>query len=292
MTSDSSPHPSSGASRSAQTSSDSPGAPADDDRSGLSVVKIGGTLIEEVGRSDAFWSELRQLGSNGPVVLVHGGGAQATRMARRLDHEPEIVEGRRITSDLDLEIVLWTMCGELNTRLVAQARRHGLDPVGLNGADGSIIQVEKRPPWTIESREVDFGWVGDVRAVRTELIDDLLAGGYFPILAPLGIDEEGRLFNVNADTVACRLARAVGAREFLLLTGSGGVQRDLDDPDSRLATCTRARFREGLEEGWIRDGMKVKLTTAFEALDGGVEEVYVCAPDDLAERARGTRIAP
>lgn len=256
----------------------------------LAVVKIGGTLIEEVGESEAFWSELRRLRERSPVVLVHGGGAQATRMARRLDHEPTIVEGRRVTGDLDLEIVLWTMCGELNTRLVAQAHRRGFNPVGLTGADGALLQVEKRPPWTVQGEEVDFGWVGDVRNVRTDLVATLLEAGHFPVLAPLGIDREGRLFNVNADTVACRLAAAAGAREFLLLTGSGGVQREIDDPGSRIPSCDRSLFERGLEEGWIRDGMKVKLTTAFDALEGGVETVYICSPHDLAERTHGTEV--
>lgn len=264
--------------------------PDGDARSGIAIVKIGGSQIEELDRTDTFWTQLAEIRERGPVVLVHGGGAQATEMARRLDHEPEIVEGRRITSDLDLEIVLWTMCGELNTRLVARARTQGLDPVGLTGADGGLIQVEKRPPWTIDDREVDFGWVGDVIGVRTDPVEDLLAEGYLPILAPLGIDEEGRLFNVNADTVACTLAKALSAEAFYLLTGSGGVQRDPEDASSRIATCDRPLFREGLEAGWIRDGMKVKLTTAFDALDGGVEEVYICAPSDLTERDRGTRV--
>jgi acetylglutamate kinase len=252
------------------------------------IIKIGGSLIQERDELTPFWEALQELQERAPIVLVHGGGAQATAMARRLEHEPRIVEGRRVTSDLDLDIVLWTMCSQLNTQLVAAATSFDLSPVGLSGADTCMVQVTRRPPWTIDGETIDFGWVGDVTNVHTELLDHLLAADFFPIVAPLGIDTDGQLYNVNADTVACSIARALNASEFLLITDAGGVQRDLTDPTSRLDRCTRETFEKGKKEGWIKGGMQVKLHTAYEALEGGVSHVQILAPADVAAREHGT----
>lgn len=253
------------------------------------VIKISGTLLEG-GAPEAFWPAVRTLHEEAPVVIVHGGGAQATAMARRLDHEPTIVQGRRVTSDLDLDIVQWALCGKLNTQLVAQAQQHGLTAVGLSGADGATLQVTKRPPWTVDGETVDFGWVGDVDGVDPSLLQHLLAGGMVPIVAPLGIDAEGQTYNVNADTVARSLAGALDAEELLLVTATGGVRRDADTPESHLATCTAETFEEGTNAGWINGGMRVKMEVAFEALDRGVTDVFILSPDDLVDRARATRV--
>lgn len=254
------------------------------------IIKIGGSLIQDADNLAPFWEALQELRKRAPIVLIHGGGAQATAMARRLEHKPRIVEGRRVTSDLDLDIVLWTMCGRLNTRLVAAASTYDLSPVGLSGADNNTLQVTKRPPWVIDGEEVDFGWVGDVAGVNTELLEQLLDANFFPIIAPVGIDEEGQLYNVNADTVACSIARALEAAEFLLITDSGAVRRDVDDPTSRIDRCTRQMFERGMKEGWIEGGMQVKLYTAYEALEGGVSNVHILGAGDLTTRERGTEV--
>ena len=255
------------------------------------VVKLGGALLAGGDVLTPLWEAVSVLQQNAPVVVVHGGGPQMTDMARRLGHEPRIVQGRRVTTDVDLEIVQWTLRGALNVQLVAEASRFGLRPVGLSGADGAVVRVTKRPPWNVEGQEVDFGWVGDVERVDASLVRHLHAGGYLPVLAPLGIDAAGRLYNVNADTVACALAGALGASEFLLATETGGVRRRADDPASLLPVCDRETFAAGVEDGWIAGGMRVKLKVAFDALDAGVPDVYILAPDDLIERTRGTRVA-
>jgi acetylglutamate kinase len=254
------------------------------------VVKISGTLLADGGAPEAFWRGMRTLQETAPVVLVHGGGAQATAMARRLGHEPTIVQGRRVTGDLDLDIVHWVLRGKLNTQLVADAKQHGLTAVGLSGADGTTLRVTKRPPWTVDGEAVDFGWVGDVEGVDPALLRGVLAGGMVPVVAPLGIDAEGQTYNVNADTVARALAAALGAEELLLVTATGGVRRQADVPDSHLATCTADTFEQGTEAGWINGGMRVKMEVAFDALSGGVSDVYICAPDDLVRRAHATRV--
>lgn len=254
------------------------------------VIKIGGTLVADAAAVDTLWSAVAQLRKDRGVVLVHGGGPRATEVARRLGHEPRVVHGRRVTSDVDLEIVQWTMRGELNVQLVAGAAKRGLRAVGISGADGRTLQVHKRPPWQIDDEMVDFGWVGDVQQVDASLVKLLLDRGYVPVVAPMGIDDEGRLFNVNADTVSHAIASALGAEEYLLVTDSGGVRRDASDAASHMAACTRDQFESGQKEGWIADGMLVKLKVAFDALGAGVPEVYVVSPEGILNRERGTRV--
>ena len=254
------------------------------------VVKISGSLVAEAEGMAALWSALQTLAERAPVVLVHGGGQQMSEMADRLGHTPRRVQGRRVTTDLDLEIAQWTMSGTINTQLVAQAKAHDLTAVGLSGADAGQVQVTKRPPWQIDGETVDFGWVGDIDAVDPSLIDGLLARELTPIVAPLGIDDDGQVYNVNADTVACAIATALGAKEIRFVTGAGGVRRDADDPGSRLDTCNRATFAEGVEDGWIDGGMRVKVETALDALESGVDSAVVCAPDDLLGQVHATEI--
>lgn len=239
---------------------------------------------------EALWPAVRSLREESPVVLVHGGGKQMTDMADRLDHSPRRVQGRRVTTDLDLEIAQWTMNGTLNTQLVAQAKAHDLTAVGLSGADASQVQVSKRPPWEINGETVDFGWVGDVESVDPSLVDSLLMQGAMPVVAPLGIDEEGQVYNVNADTVACALASALAAEQLVFVTDTGGVRRHPDDPSTRLENCTADTFEKGVEEGWIEGGMRVKIETALEALADGVERAVICAPGDLVSQARATEV--
>jgi acetylglutamate kinase len=255
------------------------------------VIKIGGALLADPVKLESFWPSLKELSRTVPIIIVHGGGPQATSMARRLEHEPRIVDGRRVTTDLDLSIIHWTLCGELNTTLTAQALQNGVNAVGLTGIAGGTVRVNRRPPWKINGEKVDFGWVGDVDAVDASLLECLLEAGRVPIVAPLGIDNTGQTYNVNADTIAQSVASALKARSFILVTESGGVRRDAEDPISLLPVIDDATFARGSQEGWIKDGMLVKLKVAFEARKAGIEEVMILRPDDLHSRTRGTRIA-
>lgn len=254
------------------------------------VVKLGGATLESPSAMEAFWSDVSALNEEARLVIVHGGGAQSTSLANRLGHDPRMVDGRRVTTALDLKIAHWSLCGAVNTEMVAQAQALSLPALGLSGADDGMVRVTRRPPWQVNGEEVDFGWVGDVEEVSTDLIGHLVAQDFLPIVAPLGIDEEGNTYNVNADTVACALAKALGAEELLLVTNAGAVRREPDRPDASLAQCTAATFQAGTDDGWIQGGMLVKLKVAFDALEAGVREVFILGPDDLVTRSRGTQV--
>ena len=250
------------------------------------VVKLGGAILADAEAAAAVWAGVAAMG--GPVVVVHGGGPQATALARRLGHEPTIVAGRRVTGDLDLEVALYTLRGALNARLVGAARAAGLRAVGICGADGALVTVAKRPPIEVDPdgsgqalQTVDFGHVGDVQSVDPTLARTLLGAGFVPVVSTVCADDAGALYNVNADTVAADLAAALSAPRLDLVTEAGGVRRDAADPSSLLARLTEAEVAGGVAEGWIAGGMRPKLETALAALRRGVPAVRVCAPADL-----------
>lgn len=256
----------------------------------VTVLKVGGALLSNPEAVAALWTAVAELRATRDVLVVHGGGPRATEVARRVGHEPRLVRGRRITTDLDLQIVKWTMRGELNVDLVAAAKRQGIDAVGISGADASLLQVVKRPEWNRHGERVDFGWVGDVQQVDTRLLRSLLENGFVPVVAPLGVDTDGRVYNVNADTVSCAIAAEIGAHEYLLVAESGGVRRSIRDAASHLSSISRDEYQRGVSEGWIADGMIVKLKVAFDALTAGVPEVYVTSPFGLIDHLDGTRV--
>ena len=253
------------------------------------VVKLGGAILSDPEAVAAVWRGVAALDT--PAVLVHGGGPQATALARRFGHEPRIVAGRRVTGDLDLDVALWTLRGELNARLVAAARPHGVNAVGVSGADGRLVAVHRRPPRDVDGETVDFGHVGDVDGVDPSLLDALLGAGFMPVVASVCADDAGALYNVNADTIALEIAAALGAGRIDLVTEAGGVRRDADDPASRMDTLTEADVDAGVAAGWIAGGMRPKLEVARAALRRGVPAIRVCAPADIAGTG-GTTIVP
>ena len=252
-----------------------------------SVIKLGGALLEE--DLSPMWEVLPDLQAQSEVVIVHGGGPQTTAVAERMGHTPTIVEGRRVTTDVDLDILNWVIRGELNSRLVAEAGARGIRAAGVSGADGPTLIVNKRPPWVMDGRTVDFGHVGDVDRVDPTLLLTLLQAGILPVVSPPGVDSAGHRYNVNADTVALEVALAIGASELLLLTGSGAVWDRDSQPMRRL---DRATAKAGVAEGWIAGGMKVKTDIGFAALDRGLSEVWIAHPASLAQRTNATRLVP
>ncbi|OZC03980.1 acetylglutamate kinase [Rubricoccus marinus] len=257
---------------------------------GTTIIKLGGAVAASPEACASLWREVATIG--GPVVVVHGGGPQATDLARRLGHEPRIVAGRRVTSDLDLDVALYVMRGSVNARLVGSAKASGVNAVGVSGADGGLVGVVRRPPRVIDGETVDFGHVGDVVGVDPALLGALLGAGFTPVVASVCADREGDLYNVNADTVALELAVALGAARLILVAEASGVRRDAADPSTLISRLTPEAIAAGVEAGWIAGGMRPKLEVAREALSRGVPEVRVTSPDAVSDATRGTTIAP
>ena len=252
------------------------------------VVKLGGAVLADAQAVRAVWAGVAAMGR---AVVVHGGGPQATALARRLGHEPRIVAGRRVTTDLDLDVALYTLRGALNARLVAAARGAGVRAVGVSGADGGLVTVVRRPPLDVDGEAVDFGHVGDVESVDPALLHALLDAGFVPVVASVCADDAGALYNVNADTVAAEVAAALGSARLDFVTEAGGVRRDPADPGSLLPTLALAEAARGEAQGWVAGGMRPKLAVARAALAAGVGAVRICAPADLGGDG-GTLVLP
>ncbi len=255
------------------------------------VIKIGGALAAEAAVLPVLWRALRALQSAARVVIVHGGGPQATALAERLGHTPRLVQGRRVTTDLDLDVVKWTMRGGVNADLVASAQAHGLEAVGLSGADGGLVLVTRRPPVEIEGEQVDFGHVGDIVRVAPRVLTTLLDAHFLPLVTGLSADATGQLYNVNADTVACAIAESLDAARFLIVTEAGGVRWNADDAATHIDMLDAPTYEKGVAEGWISGGMRVKVDTAFRALRLGIPDVRILAPRDLIAEEGGTRVS-
>jgi acetylglutamate kinase len=247
------------------------------------VIKLGGDVLQGEALADAA-SEIARARAGRRLLVVHGGGPQATALARRLGIESRIVGGRRVTDDPMLDIVKMIVAGRLNVDLVAALRGGGVPAFGVSGASG-VIRAHRRPPRVMSGAgdlPIDFGLVGDIDGFDVELLDALDARDVLPVIACLGADTSGAVLNINADVVASQLAGAVGALALVACTAVGGVRRDKDDPSTRMARLTVAEAKAAIADGTVQGGMIPKLEEAFAPLAAGVGAVHIVAPMEIA----------
>ena len=242
------------------------------------VIKLGGEVVQgpHMAAIAADVAEMRAAGT--PVVLVHGGGPQATDLQKRLGQTPKIVGGRRITDEETLEVIKMTVAGKVNVDLCAALLAGGAKPVGLHGASACAVLATRRPPTVVSGGgpdPVDFGFVGDVIGINDALIGLLVNDGFVPVLACLGADEKGGVYNINADAVANQVAIRLDARALVLVTDVPGVMRDINDPSSRIERLTLAEGKRAIEEGVVTKGMIPKLEESFAAIAQGVRAVHI-----------------
>jgi len=210
--------------------------------------------------------------------MVHGGGKQATQLSKQMGIEPQMVQGRRITDEKTLDVVMMVFAGTINTEILAALREYGAEPVGISGVDGGIINAVKRPPMKIKNEKtgveeiVDFGHVGDIQSVDPKLLETLLAADFVPVMASLGGDDAGNILNINADTVAAEIASALKAEKLILVTDVDGILRD---DKSLISRVTPQEIDELIKANVIRGGMVPKAKSAVEALKDGVQSVHI-----------------
>ena len=214
----------------------------------------------------------------GRKVLVHGGGRKATKMAERLGIETQMVNGRRITDSAMLEVVTMVYGGLVNKNLVARLQAHGVNAIGLTGADADVIRSHKRPPVVVDGSPVDYGFVGDVDNVVNSTLTHLIEAGITPVLAPLTHDGEGHILNTNADTIASEAAMALAKDYDVTLIFSfekKGVLSNPDDDDSVIPVITRTLYNKYKADGTISGGMLPKIENALAAVEVGVAKVII-----------------
>jgi acetylglutamate kinase len=198
----------------------------------------------------------------------------------------KFVDGRRVTDEHALQVATMVLNGDINTRIIAACREIGIPAVGLSGVDGGLIRARKRPPVVREGSDetVDYGFVGDIDDVDASVLLKQLDSNLVPVVSPLSADDSGTLLNINADTVAAAIARALDAEKLILATGAPGILESLEDPRSLISYIDRAGLKRLREDGRLTAGMLPKASAIDQALAGGVPRVHVISysvPDSL-----------
>lgn len=236
----------------------------------IAVIKVGGDVLTDAAELSGLAVNIKELvDARWRVVVLHGGGPQVDRLQKLHGLVPNKVGGRRITSAADLRVVKQAICGEVNVDLVSSLLAAGVNAFGFSGASGHAIGAHKRPPRVVSGagdEPIDFGEVGDVESINAELLGALLDLGLVPVIATLGVDASGRIFNINGDTTVVQVARSLRADLLLLTTRVGGIFVNLADPASRLGVISAAEARQMIAEGTIAGGMIPKVEEALSVL--------------------------
>jgi acetylglutamate kinase len=246
------------------------------------VVKLSGKVTEEPENLASLAEELALMHQVGiRICVIHGGGKQLTELAQQMGVEQTIINGRRVTDDATLDMAKMMFAGKINIDILAALRRRGVHAVGLSGVDGNIVVAERRPPKDILNREtgergmVDFGHVGDVLEIDDRLLKVLLEHDYLPVVSPLGADAEGRVFNINADTIAAEIAVRLQAEKLVMLSDVDGIYLRPGEQATKVSRLTAAEVEALIRDGVATGGMIPKLQSIAELLRRGVRSAHI-----------------
>ena len=232
------------------------------------VVKVGGELVEDLAKTRSFCQDIMLLKSLGlQVVICHGGGPQITKLMKELHKEPTFVRGQRVTDAETLDLTAMVLVGNVNRTLVSMLNTMGKRAVGMSGVDARLFVCRPKDP--------SLGFVGEICSVSARPITALLNNGYLPVVASLGMDNAGTNYNINADTAACELARAIGAQKLILLTNVEGIYENVDDKDSLISELDEQSLQGLIDSGSLSSGMIPKVESILSALQGGVPQAHI-----------------
>lgn len=243
------------------------------------VIKYGGNamvsdvLKENVMRDVAL---MKYVGIR--PVIVHGGGPEITGFLKKVGKESSFVAGLRVTDEETVEIAEMVLDGKINSEIVNLLNHRGVRAVGLSGKDAGLIRARKKMATVYENdtaHEVDIGFVGAVETIDVSVIEDLLAHGYVPVIAPIGVGMDGESYNINADYVAAEIAGALAAEKLLLLTDIEGIYKDFNDKSSFLSTIHLQEARDYIRDGIISGGMIPKVEACLTALERGAAKTHI-----------------
>lgn len=246
----------------------------------ITVVKIGGNVIDNPEALKRFLREFA--GLEGPKILVHGGGKVATRLAERLELKVQMVDGRRITDKGTLDVVTMVYAGLINKQVVAGLQAAGCNALGLSGADGNAVTARRRDP-----HPVDYGFVGDIERVDSELLRRLLEGDITPVFSAIMHDGRGTLLNCNADSVASSVALGaarIAPTDLVFCFEKAGVLREQDDETTLIPEITASTYPALKADGTVSKGMIPKIENALKAVEQGVRSVTIRSSEGLSNR--------
>ena len=232
------------------------------------VVKYGGNAMINEQLKEQVMEDIVLLSLVGvKVVLVHGGGPEITDMLTKIGKKSEFVGGLRVTDRETVETVQMVLAGKINKTLVNLLQLKGGRAMGISGIDGHMIQAKMKNP--------ELGYVGEITGVDVSPIMDMLDRGHIPVVSTIGCDEEGTVYNINADTAAAYIAGAMGAERMFAMTDISGILRDCNDPSSLIPHVTVSEAKKLFEEGVISGGMIPKVQCCIDAIDHGVKKVVI-----------------
>ncbi len=242
------------------------------------VIKYGGNAMIDEALKQGFAQDvvlMRYIGIS--PVIVHGGGPQIGRIMERMGKKPTFVSGQRVTDQETMDIVEMVLGGKVNKEIVNLINRAGGKAVGLTGKDGGLIQARKltltkKSEVSGETEIIDIGLVGEVTEVRPGALAALEQGGFIPVIAPIGVGENGETYNINADFVAGAVAGALKAEKLILLTDQAGI---LDEDKNLIPALNKKKVETLIKAGAISGGMLPKTKSCFEALDAGCAKVHI-----------------
>jgi acetylglutamate kinase len=242
------------------------------------VIKYGGNAMTEAELKDGFARDvvLMKLVGINPVV-VHGGGPQIGNLLSRLGKQSEFIQGMRVTDSETMDVVEMVLGGQVNKEIVNLLNQHGGSAVGLTGKDGGLIHARKlilkRTAPELQVPEIiDVGHVGEVASINKAVVDMLVSGDFIPVIAPIGVGDDGRSYNINADLVAGKMAEVLQAEKLILLTNTQGL---LDKEGNLLTGLTAGRVDELIADGTIYGGMLPKIKCALDAVNAGVNSSVI-----------------
>jgi acetylglutamate kinase len=244
------------------------------------VLKIGGELVtDKPALAQSMGTCVRSFLQAGiKVCIIHGGGPQATELSKRLGLVPKQVSGRRVTDEATLEVMKMTLAGQVSVDIASVFRMAKVSAVCTTGVSAGLVEATRRPPRVYPGEgntPVDLGLVGDVVQVNVSALEAMANAGLVPVMGSLCSDAEGQVFNVNADTVATRVAAALKASKLFLVSNVPGVLANREDPQSRIRTLTPAQAREQMASGVIAGGMAVKVEESLAMLDAGIDAIHI-----------------
>ncbi len=234
------------------------------------VVKYGGSAMVDDNLKKSVIEDVVLLKLVGfKPIIVHGGGKEISRWVEKVGMEPHFINGLRVTDEATMEIAEMVL-NKVNKSLVQMVQQLGVNGVGITGKDGGLLTVKKK-----YSNGEDIGYVGEITQVNPKILYDLLEKDFLPIVGPIGMDENFRSYNINADDAACAIAKSLGAEKLAFLTDIEGVYKDPNDKSTLISELHLSEARELIEDGFIGGGMLPKLNNCIDAMEQGVSRVHI-----------------
>lgn len=234
------------------------------------VVKYGGSAMVDEKLQESVIKDVALLKLVGmKPIIVHGGGKEISKWIDKVGMETKFIQGLRVTDDPTMEVAEMVL-NKVNKNLVAKLEKLGVKAAGISGKDGGTLHVEKKL-----AKGEDIGFVGNVTAVNTNLIDTLIDDDFIPVIAPIGLDDEFNTYNINADDAACAIAKAIGAEKLAFLTDIEGVCKDVNDKSTLISILTLKSAKKLVSDGIVGGGMIPKINNCVNAVENGVERVHI-----------------